>query len=314
MPTAYERKTPCLPNRICLRNGAGHYHSSGDDLSKDVPDHTCEVIVEYLLSDPEKFHLRTWEGNYFVYRGDSFVDITSHTDSDIPNNPIEFIALDLDNNIFVFRASNGKFLAPRFDLRGLLHLSDFNSAKITVAELIIKRVVSDFVYDTDGSTVTELTPEIALSTTIRNDSESNSFTQTLTYSYLTSVVGTWSNTFGGSLTVKTTFATKIPFLVEGKIEASATVNYSHTEGGSVTTTKTVTSTSVLAVPALKKGVATILIKKAIIDVPFTYTETTWYQSGKFEDVTKKGIYRNVESYRVDVRVTNDKGHKGWESI
>jgi hypothetical protein len=165
-------------------------------------------------------------------------------------------------------------------------------------------VITSIDYNTDPSetTITELSPEIALSTMVRNDSTSDTITQNLTYSHLVSDVGTWTTTIGASLAVKISADVKTPLLGQRGVEVTATVNGSHAWGGSMTHTKTVTSSSTVAVPLGMKAVATILIKKSIIDVPFTYTKSIWYRSGGVEVAKKSGVYHNVESWKVDVQV------------
>ncbi|KIK58781.1 hypothetical protein GYMLUDRAFT_86159 [Collybiopsis luxurians FD-317 M1] len=323
MVSAYKRKTASLPERVYLIDGFGNYYSMWQgkcSFTKSEPDYTCEVIVEYYSSDPEQFYLRSWEGTYFEYVGDSATATTvcPFNYKSINNNSVLFTALDIDTNrnTFAFRVPSGKFLslqAVNTDSSGqsYLPLADYNSATITVAEPVIRRVLTDFEYDTSGSTVTQLQPEVALSTTVRNDSHSDSFVQELSYSYQKSHVGTWSNMEGVELSVKygVEYGIEIPFVAEATLEVGVAFKYEHTETGSNITTTTVSSTSALSVPAAKTGVATILVKKARIDVPFTYSELVWYQSGRMEENVKNGIYNNVESYMVDVQI-ND----GWKDI
>lgn len=321
---AYHRKTPCLPDRIYLINPDGNrYYSIYQgyaSFEKTVPDYQCEVIVEYLPDNPEQFYLRSWEGTYFK-RSTSSVEgvfVAYYTKSLIPDT-IPFTLLDVGiKDTFVFRTPDGVFVVPhlqedpqvsgKMDILSVTAQSDM--AWIKVGQPVLSAAITNIDYNTDPSetTITELTPEIALSTMIRNDSTSDTITQNLTYSYLVSDVGTWSSTIGGSLATKISGEVEIPFLAEGGVEVTLTVNGSYTWGGSTTHTKTVTSSSTVAVPPMMKAVATILIKKSIIDIPFTYTESIWYRSGGYEEVKKSGVYHNVESWKVDVQVDD------WESM
>jgi hypothetical protein len=190
-------------------------------------------------------------------------------------------------------------------------MGDFEvpSATIKATQSYLKRIVSDPVYDTQSSTITNCTPEIAFKTTVRNDSNSDDFTESLTYTYVVSETGSWTDTLGGSVAIKASFEVGIPKLAEGKVEVTVTPSYSHTWEGSDSLTKTVTSTSAVAVPPKKKAIATVLVYKAIIDVPFSYIESTWYVDGTYEEVTKPGgVYNNVESYQVDIDV------KDWDDV
>jgi hypothetical protein len=306
---ASDRKTVGLPEKIYLINpSSGKYYSMSDQGVLSfiaTPDYTCEVTVEYG-SDNESFFLRSYGGDYFDYSAalKDYVTLTTSTSNSLT---IPFTLLDLEaEDTFVFRADNGLFLHPETITNGQgLILSDFTSAAIKVSKTFIKRVVTDPVYDVNSATTTTFTPEVALKTTVRNDSASDSFTQTLEYSYAVSHVGTWTNTIGVAVSIGVSGKVDIPFLDDQVgIQVTGTVSDTLTLKGSETVTKTVKSTSTVAVPPNKKAIATVLILRATIDVPFTYTESTWYECGRFEEVTKSGIYHNIESYKVDVQVTD----------
>jgi len=223
---------------------------------------------------------------------------------------ILFTLLNLeDEDTFLFRAiSTGNFFGLWEDSLKLLGFSNschYEAVRIKVQKTFVKRVVSDPVYDTASSVVTDMKPEIALKTTVRNDSTSDNFTETLSYTYLVSKMGSWSNQLGGKLSIKASFTAGVPFLAEGGVQVTVTGEYSHTWEGSDTQIETVTATSAVAVPPGKWGIATVLVYKATIDVPFSYIETTWYQDGTYDEVTQTGgVYNNVESYRVDVLVSD----------
>lgn len=236
-----------------------------------------------------------------------------------PGKAVPFTLLDVGGgkDTFVFRTPYGVFLAPwlkddpDYGPDKVLDVAtQSHSAEIKVGEPVLHAVITSIDYNTDPTetSITQLQPEIALSTMVRNDSTSDTITQNLTYSYLVSDVGTWSTTIGGSLAIKLSDKVKIPLLADSGVEVTVTVNASYTWGGSTTHTKTVTSSSTVAVPPMMKAVATILIKKSIIDIPFTYTESIWYRSGGYEEVKKSGIYNNVESWTVDVKVDD------WEQM
>jgi hypothetical protein len=298
------RKTSSLPDKIYLINSAGHYYSldkGAVTLNKTFPDKSCEVTVEYLDSNPDEFYLRTCDGGYFQYHRQKKKD--SHIDhkptKKFPKNPIPFSLLDLDEkDTFVFRSSKGKFMTLDVNAKNRIELGGFAHAKIRVGDPALKKLITNFAYNLELSTISDLTPEIAVKTTLRNDSLSDS-TQALTYNYLVSHLGSWKNQIGASLSPKSIGA-KIPSLVDGAIVLAE--NYSHVELLSKAETKTATSS--VSVPARTRGVATVLIYKAVIQVPFTYTEAVWYQSGGFEERFKSGAYSNTVTYGVDVEITD----------
>lgn len=170
-----------------------------------------------------------------------------------------------------------------------------------VGEPILRKEIINIQYDVDSFEKTEVTPEVALRTTVKNDGTAD-ITQTLAYEYTKSVEGTWNNSAGIEIGVAATFKAGIPLLAETEIEISTKASYSHEWGGSTSTEKKISTSTQVVVPARSKGKAKVIVKKALISVPFSYTERRTYLNGKTEDViVKTGVYENVESYDVDVQ-------------
>lgn len=157
------------------------------------------------------------------------------------------------------------------------------------------------------SITTFLVPRYAtrlpLSTSVRNDSDGEA-NQTLTYSYEKSKVGTWNNTAGVTLGVSTTFSAGIPFVISAEFEVSVSASYSHEWGGEVGETETISSPTTVTVPPQEKAQATIIIRNAQIDVGFTYKEKILWMNGQSEENVKSGVYKNVDSWHVDVQLDN----------
>jgi hypothetical protein len=278
-------------------------------VEKTSPDPSCEVTVEYLPTDPDQFYLKSCIGCYFQYHKDQKKK-GNHVDNKptkknriIPKRAIPFTLLDLPDSppeTYVFRASNGTFLVLEVNEKKRLILGGFENAKIKIGNPTITTRTGNIVYDLrpEAYKITDLQPEVALKTTVRNDSPAPS-TQNLTYCYLVSHKGTWTNEIGVPLPAKTVAGAKIPCLVDGAIIAAE--NYSHVE---LYNMETKTATSSVSVPASTKGVATVQIYKANIEVFFTYLEEIWYQSGEHVLKKKKGIYRNVATFGVDIELTD----------
>jgi hypothetical protein len=184
-----------------------------------------------------------------------------------------------------------------------------DTALFEIAEPVLKKQIYDVKYDIPSASVgLDNPPLIALNTTVRNDSTSADTKQTLTYSYAKSEVGTWNNTAGIEIGVKTEFSCGIPILAEGKVEVSASASYSHEWGGSAGTEKTIGSSTEVTIPPGKKGKALVLVKRAELNVKFSYKEKITYSSGDTKVTDKEGVYYNVESYSVDVQVGD------WEDV
>ena len=303
------RQTPSLPDKIYLISSDDCYYSMENGIvtvNKTTPDPSCEVTVEYLPSNPDEFYLRTCKGGYFQFhkkkkkREDGHV--VHNPTKKFPKRPITFTLLDLGEenpDTFVFRASTGNFLKLVVNAKNRVVLGGFEGAEIKIGNPTIKILTGNIVYALESSSITDLTPEVVLKTTVRNDSQASS-TQSLTYCYLVSHTGSWTNAIGVPLPASAVGGAKIPSLVDGTIIAAE--NYSHVELCSNVETKTATSS--VSVPASVRGVASVLIYKAQIQVPFTYTEKIWYRSGECIEVTKEGTYSNVVTYGVDVELTD----------
>jgi len=300
------RKTPSLPDKIYLINSMGYYYSLGNDgvtVNKTSPDKTCVVTVEYQ-ANPDEFYLRACNGGYFQYhklkRKENHIVHKPPKKPPKPKRPITFSLLEVaEKDTYLFRTSTGKFMVLEVNEKKRIIFGDFDRAKIRVGDPAIKRLLTNLAYNLNSSTITDILPEIALKTTVRNDSQSVS-AQNITYNYLVSHFGGWSNEIGASLSPKAVGKGKLPCLVDGTIVMAE--NYSHVEILPQVEMKTATSS--VPVPAMTRAVATVLVFKAIIQVPFTYTEALWYRTGEFEERSKHGVYSNKMTFGVDIELTD----------
>lgn len=306
------RRTPSLPDKFYLIRDDGCYYSHSGGLAyvhKTSPDPSCEVTVEYLPTDPDQFFLKNRDGCYFQYHKDTKKK-GNHVDTKptkknrvIPKRAIPFTLLDIPDSpadTYVFRASNGKFLVLNVNDKKRVILGGFDNGMIKIGDPTITKRIGNIVYDLRPGSykITDLQPEVALKTTVRNDSQSAS-TQNLSYCYLVSHKGSWTNEIGVPLPAEAVAGAKIPCLVDGVIIAAE--NYSHVELYNI---ETKTATSSVSVPASTKGVATVQIYKAFIEVHFTYSEEVWYRSGEHVVRKKKGVYKNVVTFGVDIELTD----------
>ena len=306
------RRTPSLPDKFYLIRTDGFYYSFKKGhvfVADNSPDKSCEVTVEYLPNDPDQFYLKNSEGCYFQFHKDkkkkgNHVDHKpTKKNKKIPKRVIAFTLLDLPDSppkTYVFRASNGKFLVLKVNEKKRVILGGFEDALITIGDPTITKRVGNITYDLRPGSykITDLEPEVALKTTVRNDSESTS-TQNLTYCYVVSHKGTWTNEIGEPLPSDTVSGAKIPCLVDGVIIAAE--NYSHIE---LYNMENKTATSAVSVPGSTRGVATVQIYKAYIEVLFIYTEEVWYRSGEHVVKKKKGVYKNTVTFGVDIELTD----------
>lgn len=181
------------------------------------------------------------------------------------------------------------------------------SSQMEIIQAAIKNEIIDVKYDIPGGKVRDAAPLIALSTSVRNDSDGD-VNQTLSYTYEKWSVGTWNNTAGVEIGAKATFSAGVPFVASAEFEISVTASYSHEWGGEEGTKQTITSSTSVTVPPKKKARATIIVRNAQIDVGFTYTQRILWSNGQSEDQKKNGIYNNVDSWHVDVVLDN------WQDV
>jgi hypothetical protein len=82
----------------------------------------------------------------------------------------------------------------------------------------------------------------------------------------------------------------------------------HEWGTSEGTTATIASSTEVEVPAGKKAKVTVIVQQSLLEVEFSYKQTIVWLHGETETFERTGIYKNLESYLVEVKVEN------WESI
>lgn len=174
----------------------------------------------------------------------------------------------------------------------------------TVSEPIISKKIIDVHYDLPNAVIWDVPATIALQTTVRNDSDSDTLQQTLAYSYQHSKIGTWNNTAGIELGVATSIKADVPFLASGGVKVSFKGSYSHQWGGSDGAQETITSSTQIAIRPMKKGKVTVLVKNKAMNIKFSYKQKIVYKDGTTKIIDKDGVYHNLESYDVDVQVGN----------
>ncbi|CCM06498.1 uncharacterized protein FIBRA_08768 [Fibroporia radiculosa] len=199
----------------------------------------------------------------------------------------------------------GYYISSDLDKNGCPLYWDFikASSRFDVVQASIKNEVYDVKYEISGAQVRQAPPLIVLSTSVRNDSDST-VTQDLGFSYSKSESGTWNNSVGITLGVSGTFKAGVPFIASVEWEISVSASYSHEWGGSVGVEKTVSESTSVTVPPHKKAQAKVIVRNAFLDVGFSYREKVLYTNGQTEDLLKQGVYKNVDSYHVDVELTN----------
>lgn len=289
-----DRKTPHLLDRIFLRRiSDGCYYSAGGDSTSNivwskVPSSRCELTVEYS-SNQDQFYLRSHYGSRFQYHHQKSGHIVHISNKKYnPKLDILFTLIDIKDkkDTYVILSSRKTFIHPRVNEKGRLILGGYDGAHVQLVDAALKRTITDISFKMQSAKITQLTPQIALKTTLRNDSDAV-LQQRLSFSYVVSHVGSWSDSRGSSLGA----TGEVPILVDGKVEKGVMVERS-------SKVETIADSTAVQIPPKMRGVATVRIYRAKIDVPFDYTETVWYRSGESSSRVKQGGYSNTETYGV----------------
>jgi len=270
--------------------------NNGLMFKKSDPDEYCSFKVEVLGTN--EIALQADNGQWFTRWGPQ--DLECHKDS--IDEYCHFRVINLGENKIGMRGDTGKWVS-RWDngiAAAKTNIDQYCHFKI--GEPIINKEIRDVEYDTGSARIDQLNPLVALNTNVQNPSNDITITQTLEYSYEKSETGTWNNTFGVEIGVSTEFKTGVPFIAEGKIAVSVTTSYSHEFGGSTGKTKTVNSSTQVAIPPRTKAKAKVMILQASISVPFTYKTRRTYITGRVDELPGSGVYNNVESYTVNSEV------------
>ena len=93
------------------------------------------------------------------------------------------------------------------------------SSLFEILQAAVKNKITGVKYDITGGKVRQAAPLIALSTSVRNDSDGD-VNQTLSYTYEKWSVGTWNNTAGIEIGAKTTFEAGVPLVTTAEFEIS----------------------------------------------------------------------------------------------
>ena len=266
------------------------------------PDLDC--VFEAIKTIPEWYNLRARNGNH-IQR----YYLTWYS-ADSGSTPAFNVITSTGNRVY-FKDNYGtsRFMSSDLWDTGSPIARDYinESSLFEIVQAAVKNKITDVKYDIPDGKVRQAVPLIALSTSVRNDSDGD-VNQTLSYTYEKWSVGTWNSTAGIEIGAKTTFEAGVPFVVSAEFEISVSASYSHEWGGEVGQKQTVSSSTTVTVPPKKKARAKIIIRNAQIEIGFTYTQEILWSNGQSEKTVKTGIYNNVDSWHVDVTLDN------WEDV
>jgi hypothetical protein len=301
-----------LPHFITLSDHQGDYMTivprDGLACNKREPDANC--TFEVISLPGEKISLKGANGKIVNQVASSVNDTWFHCAGDGGGAPFDVIHLQ-GNEIYLHSwTTMASFVTTRelTDTQGLAGSTYAGSECLfTISEPIVSKEIVGVVYDLPKALMWDVPPVIALNTTMRNDSQTSDVQQTLEYSYQRSKVGTWNNTAGVEIGAEASFEAGVPFIASADLTLSVSASSSLQWGGSEGTEETDSSTIQITVPAGKEGKATVVVKRKALDVPFRCKQKVVYKDGTTKITDKDGVYHNIDSYDVDVKLE-------WEDV
>lgn len=272
----------------------------GVKFTKNEIDQYCYLNVYEQIDKTNKIKLKLDNGNYVFTHSNQYIH------SGGINNVTDFELIKLENegdNIYAIKSTNGNFVSV-YDKSGMHHLrADRNSidkyCRFKIEEPIIKKEIINIKYDISKAVIKQTSPEISARQNVENNSYDSNTISRIGYVYKKSETGTWNNTVGVELTIGMSFEAGIPFIASANFEIQISTSYSHEWGGSKSIEKEINGQLEVSIPPRKKGTVSIIVSKASMDVPFTYTTKTRYLNGEIVEKNDiNGIYRNLESYLI----------------
>lgn len=296
------------------KNHSKNYASrNGPDevkFTKGEIDKYCYFEIYEQIEGTNKIKIKLDNDNYVFTHDNEYIHSSNDYNYVKGKDIFEFIKIEIngeDENTFAIKSTNGNFVAV-YDKNGKHNLkADRGSidkyCKFKIEEPIIKKEIINVKYDINKAVINQTSPEFAGRQYVENSSDSSSLSK-IGYRYMKSETGTWNNTFGIDITRGMEFSAGVPFVADVKLNIQISTSYSHEWGGSKTIEKEINGSLEVNIPKRKKGTVSIVVSKASLDVPFTYTTKTRYLSG--EIVIKdemSGVYKNLESYIINGNIS-----------
>ncbi|CCM00540.1 uncharacterized protein FIBRA_02574 [Fibroporia radiculosa] len=302
-----------LPNWLYIRDRNGRYFTKRPSpdyrtltLRGGDPDADC-LFQAVPTRVSGHYSLRGNDGRYWV-RYD-----TGWLSSDYITPYAGFRLKYLGNNSVYFTdnlSPSDLYLSSKLDNLGsplfttIAGLDD--SCCFEIVSAALETDIYDIHYNLAGAQIRGLPPTTILITSISNNSDSPA-SRELYLSYKASEDGTWNNAAGIEIGISSSFSAGVPSISSTDMGISISKPCTHLWGGTAQVEKTVSETVTVTVPPRKKAKAIVALQNAEIIVGFTYRKRTLYTNGRMEDEVEQGIYRNVDSYHINVQLTD------WES-
>jgi hypothetical protein len=255
---------------------------TGNDIFTTTAPTTQNVSATYFMSEQEDANLVIYGG---VNKEPPNPVIWAAGGGDHVHNPPGYAQLSDNGRFSTYEGTVGAPVKTYFD-------TNFEDP-------VENATYTDFVYESDKATFTNVRPGRTIQNTATNDT-SVTQSQSVTVTSAETQGFAWSLTEGISNTtaVKTTFEVGIPRIAKAGIEVSDSLTLSFSAGQTWTSSTTLSGTETLpiSVPPDTKVTALSNFQTADVSVPFTYSGTIQYRSGAILNVTGAGVLTAQSEY------------------
>jgi hypothetical protein len=275
--------------------------------TKNVMDKDCEFEV---ITFPENYIALKCSNGYYLNEGVNKKDERCFL-TEI-NEHCKFRYISVGDNKVALKCFSNLFLTNVDTQGSILFTKDQieQSSIFIIDENIIKKEMVNVRYDLDNALVTTIKPLTTIIATVINPLD-EPITKVLTFTYMRSLEGTWSNEVGVSVEI----TCGIPNVADSKFTVTVSSSYSHQWGGSETeSTEVSDATEVVVSPKTILSVQ-IFVWRAQINVNFIYDVYRMLADGTTQiEGGLRGFYTNVDCYESEAVPVNIRPYEGNDSF
>jgi len=276
------------------------HESASDDRNFFIP----KKISDKTYTLFSKYYQKYLFGSADISGGNNVIELHATTEDD-RNKWQLAVEPNLVDTVSLYSGYYKNFAFTSSDIKGGDNMVELGATKEERAllQVIFSKPVSeelsDLTYNITLGQILKAPPIVAKTITLTNQqSVTNSLTSVFEYSVEESK--SWGNTTSAEVGVSTTVTCGVPFIAEGKISISAKVSNSFNFGESTKTTKKISESVVVSVPAKSSVRTDLVVSLATIDLPFTANVTTIFADGTKLSYKIADTFKSVSAYDVKV--------------
>jgi hypothetical protein len=230
-------------------------------------------------------------------KGDNVVE--AHGSAGEARNRFQFVPVDGSLRRFkIFSPSYGKWIFVSNDRMGRDHVIEAHSPEFeerNVFDIILPDAqaytLKNLSYDLSRVRLSLTPPVHSGAADLRNEGDTEASVPSTISTSVTETTN-WSTKWGIKIGVKTKVKTGIPMLVNGEVELSAEASYESTEGGAITTTRTLSHVITARVPPRSVVRCEWALNQHQVTVPYTATLVLDF-GGTGIDIPVEGVFESV---------------------